>query len=248
MDCWLLLASCLVRSSSLLVLSLALNHQVIHRSNLGVAQSPVLPVSISIPRRSSDSEIAPLLVNTPSHDFQDQDEQNDNAGNDEIESEENTPKISKIQEIGGLIYSWLLEYLYSIPALLVSSFLFRIAVLVLSIDSSRLADPLFDRHPTFVDEQGWPVVLISSSLFQIFGLFYLVYMILKTPSASSDPSQSPTLRTLRPFGPLLFSKVVLVLSAFATLFYWLEPSIIMRIVESALNDPKNEVYCIVPPW
>lgn len=65
-DSWLLLASMISRSFSLLLLTLSLNHQKNHRS-VTVPEAPLSGISVLIPG-VSDQESASLLINSPTFD------------------------------------------------------------------------------------------------------------------------------------------------------------------------------------
>lgn len=98
-----------------------------------------------------------------------------------------------------------------------------------------------------MDEQkpiSWPVLQILACLLQMIPLFILTFVIVTTPSLPVDTRYRSNQRV---FGPSKTSKFILVL-ALLSIFFWFEPSIMYRMLDSLWDHPKSESLCIVPPW
>lgn len=250
-DSWLLLASTILRSLALFILTLSLNHQKNYKS-IKLPSAP-LSHSLVIPR-VSDSESAPLLLNSPTFDAtpiipapiaelnQNDDNQRveaDHADDLQIEESIISKKLTSVIQYFAEIYSFLNSSGWLFPIIAFSSFLLRIFTLISLIDPTRLSD--FDGASTFISSGGIDIFAISilGSLIQLAPTIFVTFSIII--HGEYVPTNTD--------GPSLLSKFILVASLLLTIPFWIEPSILCRMVtDYIVRNTHTEAMCAVPPW
>ncbi|KAJ3368849.1 hypothetical protein HDU91_000230 [Kappamyces sp. JEL0680] len=253
MDSWLLLISACTRSAAVLFLSLALHHQITHRSSVATGSSGLQIPSPALSSRIADQEREPLLRSPAAS--QESQAANDLEPNlveeDATEYGDSTTDHLRCipRHVRSAIYTSALQYLQSIQFLLIVFFLLKTLVLLAVTDSARLAEPNAP-DDTPVDmlalrADPWPWAFMLFSIFQLSPVFYFSWIIVKTPSL---PENGPIQLHTRLSGPSLLSKTALSLGILLTVVFWMEPSVVFRFVDLASHHPRNEAYCVIPPW
>jgi hypothetical protein len=233
-DAWLLVGSSLLRSVALMFLTLALNQQRLHRSS--AAANP-----LDNPARTS-SETEPLLrhpssnpnfgINYRSHSYP-------GAGTPLFETSAPEDPISHEEVLAQTsLLTRTKEYLLSMASIIVIFWGLRLTILLLTIDGTRLGDSIGPK-----DTQSWPLLQSFGAVLQLSPLLYLTFVILVTPALPLNNSRSS-----RIYGPSATCKFVLLVSTCTTLIFWLEPSLVHRLLEFTTGQASSESRCIIFPY
>jgi hypothetical protein len=136
---------------------------------------------------------------------------------------------------------YIMSQLFSMTTIITVIWVFRVAIMLLTIDSTRLGDTIGPG-----EFQSWPLFQSLASVIQMIPFWHLVFVIVKTPASTIQAR--PRQGSNRAFGPSIGSKFLLIFSCITTTIFWLEPSIVSRMIETLNGHAFNESACIVPPF
>ncbi|KAI8898766.1 hypothetical protein BC833DRAFT_620033 [Globomyces pollinis-pini] len=295
MDAWLLLASWLFRSLSLMFLTLALNQQRMYRSTVAATPAEHRNSSLYLPpnNQPSISDHAPLLNHRPqsypgtrphlfpinrwSHDETSHSDALEETERFDPPSDEGTPTSDRLPAsiFDASKYS---EFLTTVNNIFCWEFcvilvwILKLLLTLFSIDSYRLSDPVADPKSSLYSLNGnlptidfmpnqptnnihllqdtWSIFPLISSIIQIIPLLVLTFEIVTTPALPLETVVNTHSRRTRNrvYGPSKTLKCLLLVSIVASLVYWLEISIVARILNVISPQPPSSATCIVPPW
>ena len=86
---------------------------------------------------------------------------------------------------------------------------------------------------------------IIGTIIQLAPVIFLIFCIMRPGRTRGSSSQMDSIAS----GPTLPARFLLLVSIACTFAFWIEPSILCRIItDYILSNPRNEVMCVVPPW
>jgi hypothetical protein len=155
------------------------------------------------------------------------------------------PEPEEEQVIGGWKSYWnyFQSYLLSTSSVIILIWVLRVTTLLLTMylflisDTTRLGDSVGPK-----EFDSWPILQTIGATIQVIPLIYHVFVIVVTPALPL-----PNSRSSRLYGPSATSKSILVISCWATLLFWFEPSLVHRLLE-IITHPSNESTCIIFPY